>query len=217
MMKLSTFLFVAVIATSSAVLERKAPFDESKRNIPASFSWLDHAGIISPVQSQRGCANSASFAVLGVMEAHMRIWFGIDANLSEQEALQCSGGCVEVKNKQVYCYSENGAASESSLAYAAKVLSACNTTRPRVSGSRVESIYQINPGTTAAASAAWYIVNVGPLAAEICVPIDAFRAHKSGIFAAASTGNCSPHSVMVVGYGTENTQPYWLLKNSWGK
>ncbi|PIO58227.1 papain family cysteine protease, partial [Teladorsagia circumcincta] len=44
--------------------------------------------------------------------------------------------------------------------------------------------------------------------------------YRSGIFAPSKT-DCEQHSMgshalTFVGYGTENGQPYWLVKNSWG-
>ncbi|KAK6056718.1 hypothetical protein COOONC_05775 [Cooperia oncophora] len=44
--------------------------------------------------------------------------------------------------------------------------------------------------------------------------------YRSGIFSPSQT-DCEKHSLgshalTFVGYGTENGQPYWLVKNSWG-
>ena len=44
-----------------------------------------------------------------------------------------------------------------------------------------------------------------------------FQHYKKGIYA----GPCSPSgsvfsSILIVGYGSENGKPYWILKNSWG-
>ena len=58
-----------------------------------------------------------------------------------------------------------------------------------------------------------------PVAVQVDATAPQFRSYKQGIY----SGPCKdlipygPYAFMtVVGYGSSNGQPFWILKNSWG-
>jgi hypothetical protein len=59
------------------------------------------------------------------------------------------------------------------------------------------------------------LANIGPLG--ISVQADTWFNYETGIFTGCNqTVNTLDHNVQLIGYGEENGQPYWLVKNSWG-
>lgn len=183
---------------------------------PSSWSWFDKPNIIGPATNQGGCGSCTIFAVIGTMEAHMRIWYGIDTKLSEQEAMQCCGGCGGGTNSYIYDYAKDGATYESELKYEGRNLEECNTRRPRVPGSKVLNYYRVERGADAVKNAMWHLTNVGPLATGLCVP-GSFANYRSGVFDEENMSNCGWHAVMIFGFGNENGKDYWLARNSWGQ
>ncbi len=57
----------------------------------------------------------------------------------------------------------------------------------------------------------------GPLAVTLYITSN-FQNYASGVFTDNSCANKNPnHAVNLVGYGTQNGQDYYILRNSWGK
>jgi cathepsin L len=61
------------------------------------------------------------------------------------------------------------------------------------------------------------VYQYGPIAIAVDATPRTFEFYSGGIY---NDKKCDPndltHAMLLVGYGTENGQDYWLLKNSWG-
>ena len=62
------------------------------------------------------------------------------------------------------------------------------------------------------------VATYGPVAVAIDASDWGFSRYSSGIY---SSENCrkdlSNHAALIVGYGSEDNQDYWIVKNSWGE
>lgn len=55
--------------------------------------------------------------------------------------------------------------------------------------------------------------SVGPV--SIALNADMFQFYGGGIFSDTRCSMSTNHGVLIVGYGSENGQRYWIVKNSW--
>ena len=56
----------------------------------------------------------------------------------------------------------------------------------------------------------------GPVSIALDAGKSVFQLYRSGILNSSSCGTTLNHAVVIVGYGTSGSTPYWLVRNSWG-
>jgi len=187
------------------------------QTVPASWDWRI-SGAVNPVKNQLQCGACWSFAATSLVESLYFIKYGSLHNLSEQQLMDCSyanSACVggTIANALVYIEGTYGLETTYNygnyLAYQSYCRSSSSLGLAEVSG-------YVFLGSNEAYIMT-YLYNYGPVAVTInATPL---QVYSSGIINLSASG-CNPtyldHAVLIVGYGTSNGLPYWIVRNSWG-
>ncbi|XP_059148587.1 dipeptidyl peptidase 1-like isoform X2 [Physella acuta] len=200
-------------------------------SLPASFDWRNVNGVnyVSPVRNQGSCGSCYAFGSLGMDEARVRIQTNNTQQpvFSTQDIVECSPysqGCnggfpYLISGKYAEDY---GLVLENCNPYKG-VDGKCQTNQkcPR----HYFTSYKYVGGYYGACNEALMmdaIYTNGPIAVSFEVYGD-FMNYKSGIYqhipGLADKFNpfeITNHVVVVVGWGVQDGEKYWIVKNSWG-
>ncbi|XP_045616611.1 digestive cysteine proteinase 1 [Procambarus clarkii] len=192
-----------------------------KEGLPmaATVDWRN-SGAVTGVKDQGQCGSCWSFSATGSLEAQHYFKTGYLISLSEQQLVDCAdgiyfnqgcnGGWVNQAFKYIYNY---GSQTEASYPYQA-IDNVCRYNSNYVAAT-LNDYVDIPQGSELALQQATY--SVGPISVAIDASNYSFQLYYSGVYYEpyCSSSNLD-HAVLVVGYGSENGQDYWLVKNSWG-
>ncbi|XP_072449702.1 cathepsin L2-like [Chiloscyllium punctatum] len=186
--------------------------------LPSTVDWRPK-GYVTSVKDQGQCGSCWAFSTTGVLEGQVFNKTGKLISLSEQYLMDCSravgnAGCKGGSVLAGFLFiKEKGITSEQSYPYTAKDGN-CTFNQNDIVAT-CKGVQQIPSGSEVDLAAA--VATVGPISAGIDAEHRSFMLYKSGIF---YEPRCSTtkldHGILVVGYGTENQKPFWIVKNSWG-
>jgi cathepsin L len=182
--------------------------------IAESLDWRTE-GAVTPIKDQGQCGSCWAFSTTGSTEGAYFLKKGELVSLSEQQLVDCStsygnegcnGGFMDYGFEYII---DNGITDEADYPYKARDQK-CSTGKPVKA--TISSYKDVKAKDSNAFLAA---VNIGPLSIAIEADQNGFQFYSSGVF----TGTCGvnlDHGVLIVGYGIDGANKYYILKNSWG-
>ncbi|CAL8365324.1 unnamed protein product [Arctogadus glacialis] len=192
-------------------------WDKGVEKLPESVDWRQY-GLVSPVQNQGDCGSCWAFSTVGALEGQMARKTGVLEPLSPQNLMDCSlenHGCKGgwVSKAFQYVIDNDGIDSGRCYPYEEKVGDCRYSSRGRAG--YCVSFAAVPRDNEMALQAA--VAKVGPVSVGINAGLPSFQSYKEGVY---NPPDCSTetttHAVLVVGYGTDQGQDYWIVKNSWG-
>jgi len=235
-MKNNDFSLGCIIEDSSEKIDESSDNSEhpvgitSSSSIPTSFDWREAEGIswVTSVKNQASCGSCVAFGAISALEAVLQIELGgqleNEYDLSEAHLFFCGGGTCSggwrVRSAVNYLI-DQGVPDESCFPYVARDRP-CDLTCPdweqkavkvgdgrRVGGYSAANISAVKKA----------LVEYGPLVTSYTVYQD-FSAYDSGVYEHVYGDARGGHAVAIVGYNDDwgnETEGYWICKNSWGK
>jgi C1A family cysteine protease len=183
--------------------------------VPSSVDWRTQ-NKVSPVKNQGSCGSCWAFSAIGALESVNAIKNGNLVQFSEQQLVDCSqkqgnegcnGGLMDSAFQYVV---ENGIETEADYPYEGSD-NTCAAVASK-SAFKIRGFSDVPQNSSAQLKAA---LALNPVSVAIEADGFWFQFYFGGIFN-SSCGTDLDHGVLAVGYGSENGQNYWIVKNSWG-
>ena len=188
--------------------------EEDIRSMPESVDWRTK-GVVTPVKDQGQCGSCWSFSTTGVTECAWAIAGNKLQSLSEQKLVSCDTKCDGCNGGWPYqaieWTAENGADTEASYPYVSGNgnVPGCHAGSP--ADVKVTGYYSVNRTEEAMAAT---VAKYGPISIALDAMTQIWWPYTGGIV--SNCCNKQPdHAVLIVGYGVDKGQKYWLIKNSW--
>jgi len=223
-------------ATRMGYKPRKQPFIRSlnTQHVPSrglsqvklakSVDWRT-MGAVTPVKDQGQCGSCWAFSATGSTEGAFAIKNKQLNSLSEQQLVDCSGsygnqGCNGGLMDQAFEYiiATGGLATEAEYPYQAQD-GQCQYSSDAASKGKMklfDKLASYKDVTTGNEGAILTAVNAGPVSIAIEADQESFQFYSGGVFNDPNCGTNLDHGVLIVGYGSAGSTPYWIVKNSWG-
>jgi C1A family cysteine protease len=180
------------------------------------WNWANH-GAVTPVKDQGQCGSCWTFSSTGALEGAWYIKSGQLLSFAEQELVDCVQLCFGCGGGNFFSsfhyWKTHFPMSEASYPYTAKNGACVYNQNDSYTNVQVTGSVQVTANNKSALQNAVYLT---PVSVAIEADTMYFQTYTSGVLTdAAACGTNLDHAVLAVGYGQENGNDYFLIKNSW--
>jgi len=216
------------------------PIDYSKVAVPDTFSWANVNGTnwLTPSRNQhipQYCGSCWAMSATSVLADRMKIMRNAqwpEYMVAVQTVVYCaSSGCMGGSLTSAFEFvKDNGVGTDPCQNYVAlgngqncTAINKCQNCMPG------KGCWAVADYPTVGVSEYGTILGEQQMMAEIVARgpivcgidagpiVDWYMPQAAGVFTGGVNDNDIDHAISVVGFGTENGTPYWLIRNSWGE
>lgn len=187
---------------------------------PSSFDWRQK-GVVTAVKDQKYCGSCYAMSVLASVESQLFIKTGKLIQLSDQEIIdcasdfgtfQCEGGVAFAVFD--YIKENGGISSAADYPYEAKAGECRRSEKEKVKIDMKGYGFMMKDGDDVLMSA---VAELGPIMISIDTDHESFMHYASGVYYDEKCTTEVNHGAVVVGYGSEDGEDFWIVKNSFGE
>lgn len=187
--------------------------------MPKSVDWREQ-GLVSAVQNQGMCGSCWAFSSVGALEGQMSKHTRVLVALSPQNLVDCSimdgnHGCKGGYISKSYNYIIRNKGIDSATFYPYEHQSGICRYSVKGKAGYCSNFHVLPSGDEKTLQTV--VATVGPVAVAVNAMLPSFHLYRGGVY---NDPKCSPnminHAVLIVGYGSDKGQDFWLVKNSWG-
>ncbi|XP_045804316.1 zingipain-1-like [Trifolium pratense] len=184
--------------------------------LPKSVDWRKKS-VVTHVKDQGRCGSCWAFSAVAAVEGIHKIKTGKLVSLSEQQLIDCDtkrgnkgceGGDMYIAFNYIKKHGGLATAKEYPLTGTSGTCNKAKVKSNAVTISGYEKVPARNEKMLKAA------VAHQPVSVATDAGSFAFQFYSKGVFS-GSCGKDLNHAMTIVGYGEENGEKYWLVKNSW--
>jgi cathepsin L len=188
--------------------------------VPDSVDWRTK-GVVGPVENEGQCGSCWAFVTAESIASACAIKDGKLVLLSVQQIIDCSEsygneGCNGGLPDQAFQYviANKGLDTWASYPYTAETGDTCEFNPANIGSCNVTSYVDVPSGSETDLVQA---IVIEPIATAIDASQTSFQFYTSGIYyEPACSSSQLDHGVLIIGYGTQSGQDYYLVQNMWG-
>ncbi|XP_038218726.1 pro-cathepsin H-like [Zerene cesonia] len=182
---------------------------------PENVDWREY-GVVSPVKDQRQCGSCYAFSAIGHIESRYAMKYHKIKILSEQQALDCDTmdyGCQGGLPHNVFSSLMSGVMLSRDYPYVQRQgFCRAKGWKAVVKVKKFTVFKNLDEDDLKEAVASYGPLSISMFFTHRMSHIKDGRVYKP-VDCVQSKSN---HAVLLVGYGQENDDDYWIIKNSWG-